>query len=144
MTWCLSTGTTLSSQRNGIEILMVKCWSVFYGYVKNIRSFDKLSVCEPHWNWERANMRLYSKVSGLAAWSENRKCDSSLPLVQLYRYFVSQSSEFCRHNPLCCFSTSVYCYCLFRYRLSPETFGYNLVCSNCFMVKVPFNISLCS
>jgi hypothetical protein len=24
--------------------------------------------------------------------------------VQLYRYFVSQSSEFCRHNPLCCFS----------------------------------------
>jgi len=41
-------------------------------------------------------------------------------------YFVSQSSEFCRHNPLCCFSTSVYC-CLFRYRLSPETFGYTLV-----------------
>jgi hypothetical protein len=42
--------------------------------------------------------------------------------VQLYRYFVSQSSEFFRHNPLCCFSTSVYCYCcccrhrrLFRY-----------------------------
>jgi hypothetical protein len=30
--------------------------------------------------------------------------------VQLYRYFLSQSSEFCRHNPLCCFSTSVYCY----------------------------------
>jgi hypothetical protein len=29
--------------------------------------------------------------------------------VQLYRYFVSQSIEFCRHNPLCCFSTSVYC-----------------------------------
>jgi hypothetical protein len=34
--------------------------------------------------------------------------------VQLYHYFVSQSSEFCRHNPLCCFSTSVYCcYCYF-------------------------------
>jgi len=33
--------------------------------------------------------------------------------MQLYRYFVSQSSEFCRHNPLCCFSTSAYC-CLFR------------------------------
>jgi hypothetical protein len=26
--------------------------------------------------------------------------------MHLYRYFVSQSSEFCRHNPLCCFSTS--------------------------------------
>jgi len=48
--------------------------------------------------------------------------------VQLCRYFVSQSSEFCRHNPFCCFSTSVYC-CkhIFRYRLSPETFGYTLV-----------------
>jgi hypothetical protein len=49
-------------------------------------------------------------------------------LVQLYRHFVGQSSEFCQHNSLCCFSTSVYC-CkhTFRYRLSLETFGYNLV-----------------
>jgi hypothetical protein len=31
---------------------------------------------------------------------------------------------------LCCFSRSVYCYCLFRYRLSPETFGYTLVCKS--------------
>jgi len=29
--------------------------------------------------------------------------------MQLFRYFVSQSSEFCRHNHLCCFWTSVYC-----------------------------------
>jgi hypothetical protein len=50
--------------------------------------------------------------------------------MQLYRYFVSQHSEFCRHNPLCCFSTNVYC-CkrTFLYRFSPETFGYTLVCS---------------
>jgi len=47
----------------------------------------------------------------------------------LYRYFVSQSSEFCRHNSLCCFSASVYC--LFRYRLSPETSGYTLVYYSC-------------
>jgi len=41
---------------------------------------------------------------------------------------VSQSSEFCRHNLLCCFSTSVYC-CkrVFRYHLSPETFEYTLI-----------------
>jgi hypothetical protein len=50
--------------------------------------------------------------------------------MQLYRYFVSQSSEFFRHNPLCCFSTSVY-WCIFRYRLSPETFGYTLVQAPC-------------
>jgi hypothetical protein len=31
--------------------------------------------------------------------------------VQLYRYFVSQSSEFCRYNPLCCFSMRVYFCC---------------------------------
>jgi hypothetical protein len=43
-------------------------------------------------------------------------------------YFVSQSSEFCRQNPLCCFSRSAYCSsCLFCYLLSPETFGYTLV-----------------
>jgi len=52
--------------------------------------------------------------------------------VQLYRYFVSQSSEFYRQNTLCCFSTSdyyyyYYYYCLFLYRTSPETFGYTRV-----------------
>jgi len=54
----------------------------------------------------------------------------------LYRYLVSQYSEFCRHNPLCCFSTRVYCSCcwLLCYRLGPETFGYTLMC--------PENVSL--
>jgi hypothetical protein len=66
--------------------------------------------------------------------------------VQLYRYFMSQSSKFCSHNPLCCFSTSVHCYkCIFRYRLGPETFGYTLIWSSfspfcyflCFWSKCP-------
>jgi hypothetical protein len=58
--------------------------------------------------------------------------------VQLYRYFVSQCSEFCRRNPLCCFSASVYCCCcLFRYRLSPETFGYTLLYLHSFLTSVP-------
>jgi hypothetical protein len=68
--------------------------------------------------------------------------------VQLCRYFVSQPSELCRHNPLCCFSTTVYCCCccLFRYRRSPETFGYTL--AHCKEILVPIedrrkrNISL--
>jgi len=48
--------------------------------------------------------------------------------VHLYRYFVSQSSEFCQHDSLCCFSTSVYfCKRVFPYGFSPETFGYTLV-----------------
>jgi hypothetical protein len=68
---------------------------------------------------------VYPKVSGMAAWSAANGT-ALCHWAQLYRYFVSQFSEFCRHNPLCCFSTSVYC-CLFLYRLSPETFGYTLV-----------------
>jgi hypothetical protein len=41
---------------------------------------------------------------------------------------MRQSSEFCRHNTLCCFSASVYfCKRIFRYLLSPETFGYIVV-----------------
>jgi hypothetical protein len=71
--------------------------------------------------------KVYPKVSGLAAWSENCKWYNPLLLGAAYRYFVSQSSEFCHHNPLCCFSTSVCYCCLFRYRPSPETFGYTLV-----------------
>jgi hypothetical protein len=49
--------------------------------------------------------------------------------MQLYHYFVSWSSEFCHHNTLCCFSTSVHC-CkhIFCYWLSPLTFGYTLIC----------------
>jgi len=36
--------------------------------------------------------------------------------LQLYRYFVSQSSEVCLHNPLCYLSTSVYfCHRIFCY-----------------------------
>jgi hypothetical protein len=81
--------------------------------------------------------RVYPKVSGLAAWSENCKWYSSLPLGAVVSLFVSRSSEFCFHNTLCCFSTSVYCCCcccrrrrrrrccLFRF--SPETFAYTLV-----------------
>jgi hypothetical protein len=48
--------------------------------------------------------------------------------LQLYRYFVNQSSDFCRHNPVCCLSTSVYCcYCLFRYDSVRKLFGHTVV-----------------
>jgi hypothetical protein len=41
---------------------------------------------------------------------------------------MNQSSEFCRNNPLCCFVTSnTEGKHIFRYRLSPETFGYTLL-----------------
>jgi len=41
---------------------------------------------------------------------------------------VSLSSDFCRHNPLCCFSTSnTKDKLIFLYRLSSDTSGYTLV-----------------
>jgi hypothetical protein len=47
--------------------------------------------------------------------------------VQLYHYFVSQSSKFCHHNPFCYFSISnTKGKCIFHYRVSLETFGYTL------------------
>jgi hypothetical protein len=49
-------------------------------------------------------MTVYPKVSGLAAWRERTANGTALcHYVQLYGYSVSQSSEFCAHNPLCCF-----------------------------------------
>jgi hypothetical protein len=85
---------------------------------------------------------VYPKVLELAAWSENCKWYSSLPLGELYRYFASQSSEFYRHNHLCYFSKSVYCYrhCSFRYRLSLETFGYTLVLCPVTCYLTPWNL----
>jgi hypothetical protein len=56
--------------------------------------------------------------------------------VQLHRYFVSQYSEFFRHNPLCCFSMSnTKGKHILPYRLSPETFGYTLVYVHAFVTS---------
>jgi len=71
-------------------------------------------------------MRMYTKVSGLATWSENCKWYSSLPLGAVVLLFC----EFCHHNSLCYFSMTVYCYCLFHYRPSLETFEYTLILCN--------------
>jgi hypothetical protein len=65
------------------------------------------------------------------AWPPGPKIANGTALcnyVKLYRYFVNQSSEFCRHNPLCCFSTSsTKGKRIFPYQLSPKTFGYTIV-----------------
>jgi len=58
---------------------------------------------------------------------------------------VSQSSEFCRHNPLRCFSTSnTKGRGICRYRLRPVAFGYTLVVEwfimRWFYVRVPIRI----
>jgi hypothetical protein len=58
------------------------------------------------------NTRVYPKVSGLAAWSENCKWYSSLPLGAVVSLSLLLNE---------CLLL------LFRYWLSPETFGYTLV-----------------
>jgi hypothetical protein len=59
--------------------------------------------------------------------------------VHLYRYFVSRFSKFCRHNPLCCFSTNVYCKRVFRYHSVRKLSGYSLVRAFIF-----YRVSSCS
>jgi hypothetical protein len=67
-------------------------------------------------------------------------CTALCHQVQLYRYFMSQSSEFCRHNPLCCFSTSVYCSsCYFvidSVRKLLDTLSYT-ICSRMYFIRLP-------
>jgi len=51
-------------------------------------------------------------------WPPGAKTENGTGLchwVQLNRYFMSQSSEFCRHNPLRCFSRIVCCCCCCLY-----------------------------
>jgi len=73
--------------------------------------------------------------TGLAAWSENCKWYSSLPLGAVVLLFVSQSSEFCRHNLLEGTEMSnSKGNRIFRYRLSPETFDTPLYMSVCLSV----------
>jgi len=70
-------------------------------------------------------------------WLEN------LPLDAVVSYFVSQSSEFYRHNPLCCFLTSVYC-CkhIFSYGLKSGNFWIHV---NMFETRSLLHLfSLCS
>jgi hypothetical protein len=54
--------------------------------------------------------------------------------------FCESVCEFCHHNPLCCFSTSVYCCCLFHNRLSPETFCYTHIYIHHVMSTEMFNV----
>jgi hypothetical protein len=62
--------------------------------------------------------------------------------VQLYRYFVSQCNEFCRHNTFCCFSTIVHC-CkhVFLYRLR-KTLVFSRCVLFCFVYFVGLDIHL--
>jgi hypothetical protein len=78
---------------------------------------------------------VYPKVSRMVTWSENCKWYSSLPLDEI----VSQSSEFCHHNPLWCFSISVCCW------IHPHV--YVCVCENAListiLIRTHFHIWEC-
>jgi len=54
--------------------------------------------CQVRISFSRPSTSIYRKVSGLAAWNMNANGRALCHQVQLYRYLVRQSSEFCRHN----------------------------------------------
>jgi hypothetical protein len=85
-----------------------------------VLNFDETDTLK---HTRRCNQKFPNWLSGAKPTNDASLCH----YVQLYRYFVSQSSEFCRHNPLRCFSTCVCCCCCccwLRYPLISETFGY--------------------
>jgi len=72
-------------------------------------------LCSSFWSLtlQGIQTRVYKKFQD---WPPEARTASGTALyqqVQYYRCFVSQSSEFYRHNPLCCFSTSVLYFCCF-------------------------------
>jgi hypothetical protein len=97
--------------------------------------FSALCRCHASLNASVTSLIIRGCIQMFPDWPPGARTANGTALyhkVQLCRYFLSQSSEFCRHNPLCCFSTSVYycyCCCLFSYGLSPENFVYTLVYS---------------
>jgi len=106
-------------------------------FLRSTKSGESMVIKSSGWEFERRrsdrNRGKFSRIRGCIQkfpdWPPRAKTANGTALchwVQLYRYFVSQSSEFCQHNPSCCFSTNVYCCCLFRYRISPEAFGYTV------------------
>jgi len=122
---CLSSYKTSDPPIDGASIAhtwKLHTMAMLVVLMKNVKNSTKVEVS----SGMIICTRMYPKVSGLVAWSENCKWYSSLPLGA--SYFVSQSSEFYRHNPLCCFSTSnTKVKRIFHYRLSPETSGYTFV-----------------
>jgi len=111
------------------------CWIIIHRWGWQNTSCA-IYLIETEWT----GTRMYPKVSGLATWSKNCKWYSSLPLGAV----VSLLSEFCYHNPLCCFSTNVYCCKLiFHYWLSMETFGYTLICEVILRASTCLNSECC-
>jgi len=123
------------------SVSWVKLSSTFWycpGYHVDISYFPWMSKVLHVWGRRTRRLKTTLYVRGCIQkfpdWQPGARTANGTALchkVQLYRYFVSQYSEFCRHNLSCCFSTSVYCCkCIFRYRISLETFWYTLVCGN--------------
>jgi hypothetical protein len=84
-----------------------------------------------HWAIVLVGMctRVYRKVSGLAAWSENCKSYSSLPLGAVVSLFCETVYWVLPLYPLVMLLNGCFFCCkrIFRYQLSPETFDYTLV-----------------
>jgi len=72
---------------------------------------QSLSRMESDWGgmWMR-NWEVREFIQKFPDWPPGARTANDTALchkMQLYRSFVSQSTEFCRHNLLCCFSMSV-------------------------------------
>jgi hypothetical protein len=113
-----------------------KTYGKFFTFLRHIYPYFTLSLSKTSSTFSKTVRRandctIRGCIQKFPDWPPGARTANGTALchyVQFYHYYVSQSSEFCRHNTLHCFSMSVYCCCcLFRYRFSPETFGYIFV-----------------
>jgi hypothetical protein len=92
--------------RNAVTLLFTS-WLLVFPHCRTVLSCIRNPLC------------LRGCIQKFLDWPPGARTTNGTALcrwVQLYRYFVSQSSEFCRHNPLCCFST-----CLLFISLSTQS-----------------------
>jgi hypothetical protein len=89
-------------QRHLLVVIIGQEWHTFMPRV----TFE---LAMPEVQCHRIYERVYKSFRTGRLERELQMVQLSATRCSLYRYSVSQSSEFRRHNPLCCFSTSVYC-----------------------------------
>jgi hypothetical protein len=91
---------TLKTEAARLSETLVSCHNTTWRHNPEGVDLIPLFRCENLKSRNTRYTRVYPNVSILAAKSKNCKWYSSLPLDAV----VSLFCEFCRHNPLCCFS----------------------------------------
>jgi hypothetical protein len=91
-------------------------------WVKTAKVWKQVSECGiPH-----LHVNIQGRIQKFLDWPPRARTANGTALchwMQLYCYSVNQSSEFCCHNPMCCFSVLLFYY---RLSLGPKWLEFNI------------------